>query len=109
VPGGGDALLVYQVPPERCGDICNGHPLGYVALALETSSLSLHLMPVSGDGTAAGRLAKRFRAAGKKLDMVKPYIRFRTADDLALDVIGEIVARLPPDHWLLIAQAARRR
>jgi hypothetical protein len=40
--------------------------------------------------------------------MGKACIRFKTADDLALDVIGEIVARIPPDRWVQIAQAARR-
>jgi len=102
-------MLVYQVPPERCGDTRKGQPLWYVALASEQSYLSLHLMPVYGDRAAARRLADGFRAAGKKLDMGKACIHFRTADDLALDVIGEIVARIPPDRWLQIAQAARRR
>jgi hypothetical protein len=97
------------VPLERYEDTYNGHPLWYVALASEKSYLSLHLMPVYGDGAAAERLVEGFRAAGKKLDMGKPCIHFQTADDLALDVIGEIVARIPPDRWVQIARAARRR
>jgi hypothetical protein len=102
-------MLVYQVPLERYEDTYNGHPLWYVALASEKSYLSLHLMPVYGDRASAERLAEGFRAAGKKLDMGKACIRFRTADDLALDVIGEIVARIPVDRWVQIAQATRRR
>jgi hypothetical protein len=102
-------MLVYQVPLERYADTYNGHPLWYVALASEKSYLSLHLMPVYGDRALAERLAEGFRAAGKKLDMGKACIHFQTADDLALDVIGEIVARIPPDRWVQIAQAARRR
>jgi hypothetical protein len=102
-------MLVYQVPLGRSGDTYNGHPLWYVALASEKSYLSLHLMPVYGDSGLAERLAEGFRAAGKKLDMGKACIHFQTADDLALDVIGEIVARVPPDRWVQIAQAARRR
>jgi hypothetical protein len=102
-------MLVYQVPLERYPDTYNGHPLWYVALASEKSYLSLHLMPVYGDSALAERLARGFRAAGKKLDRGKACIHFRTADDLALDVIGEIVARISPDRWVQIAQAARRR
>ena len=45
----------------------------------------------------------------KKLDMGKACIRFKTADDRALDAIGEIVRSLPVDRWVAIAQAARRR
>jgi hypothetical protein len=102
-------MLVYQVPLERYGDTYNGQPLWYVALASEKSYLSLHLMPVYGDRALAERLTEGFRAAGKKLDMGKACIHFQKADDLPLDVIGEIVATIPVDRWVQIAQAARRR
>jgi len=102
-------MLVYQVPLERYPDTYNGHPLWYVALASEKSYLSLHLMSVYADAAQASRLRDGFKAAGKKLDMGKACVRFRAADDLALDVIGEIVAALPVDRWVAIAQAARRR
>jgi hypothetical protein len=102
-------MLVYQVPLEHYADTYNGHPLMYVALASEKSYLSLHLMPIYGSTVLAERLAEGFRAAGKKLDMGKACIHFKKADDLALDVIGEIVATIPPDRWVQIAQAARRR
>ena len=95
--------------PAGYADTYNGHPLWYVALASEKSYLSLHLVPVYGDRALAQRLADGLRAAGKKLDMGKACIRFQTADDLPLDVIGQIVARIPPDRWVQIAQAARRR
>jgi hypothetical protein len=102
-------MLVYQVPLGEYSNTYNGHPLWYVALASEKSYLSLHLMPVYGDGALAARLADGFRAAGKKLDMGKACIRFQTASDLALDTVGEIVASIPMDRWIKVAQAARRR
>ena len=102
-------MLVYQVPLERYSDTHNGHPLWYVALASEKSYLSLHLMRVYGDAAQAQRLREGFRAAGKKLDMGKACVRFQTADDLALDVVAEIVASTPSDRWVEIAEAARRR
>ena len=102
-------ILVYQVPLDRYADTYNGHPLWYVALASQKSYLSLHLVSVYGDQALAERLAEGFRAAGKKLNMGKACIRFQRADDLALDVIGEIVATIPLDRWVQIAQAARRR
>jgi hypothetical protein len=102
-------MLVYQVPLARYADTYNGHPLWYVALASETSYLSLHLMPVYGDPEQARRLKDGFKAAGKKLDMGKACIHFKTADDLALDIIGQIVASTPLERWVQIAQAARRR
>lgn len=105
----GKNMLVYQVPFDRYSDTYNGHPLWYAALASEKSYLSLHLMPVYGDPASAAQLKDGFKAAGKRLDMGKACIRFKKADDLALDVIGTIVASLPVDRWVQIAQAARRR
>lgn len=102
-------MLVYQVPLTRYPDTYNGHPLWYVALASEKSYLSLHLMSVYADSSLADRLADGFRVAGKTLDMGKACVRFRTADDLPLDVIGQIVATVPVDRWVEMAQAARRR
>jgi hypothetical protein len=102
-------MLVYQVPLERYPDTYNGHALWYVALASEKSYLSLHLMPVYADQALAQQLAEGFRKAGKKLDMGKACIHFRTADDLALDVLGQIVESIPAARWIQIAQRARRR
>ena len=103
------AMLVYQVPLERYPDTYNGHPLWYVALASEKSYLSLHLMPVYGDRVLADYLADGFRTAGKTLRMGKACVHFETADELALPVIADIVARIPLERWVEVARAARRR
>jgi hypothetical protein len=102
-------MLVYQVPWERYSDTYNGHPLWYIALSNAKSYLSLHLMSVYGDPEQARRLEDGFRTAGKKCDMGKACVRFRSADDLPLDVIGELIASTPVDRWVEIAQTARRR
>lgn len=101
--------LVYQVPHAIYPDTYNGHPLWYVALVSQKSFLSLHLMSVYGDPALAKRLAAGFKAAGKKLDMGKSCVHFTRADDLALDVIGEMVAAVPLEKWVAIAKAARKR
>ena len=102
-------MLVYQVPLERYADTYNGHPLWYVALASEKSYLSLHLMPVYGNPALSQQLREGFEAAGKKLAMGKACIRFKTADELALDTIGQIVAAVPMNTWIDIARSARER
>ena len=100
-------MLVYQVPLERYSETYNKQPLWYVALASEESYLSLHLMNIYGDTAQARRLKDGFKAAGKKLDMGKACIHFQSADELELDVIGEIVASTPPERWIEIAKAAK--
>lgn len=102
-------MLIYQVPLERYPDTYNGHPLWYVALASQKSYVSLYLMAAYGDPASARLLKDGFKAAGKKLDMGKSCIHFKSADDLELDVIGKILASFPMERWIGIAKAARKR
>lgn len=103
-----NGMIVYQVPFEKYSDTYNGHPLWYAALAAPKSYLTLHLMAVHGSEVLRKKLESGFRAAGKKLDMGKACIRFQSADDLALDAIGESVAAVPMDRYVESAKAARR-
>jgi hypothetical protein len=102
-------IIVYEVPLERYADTYNGHPLWYAALAAQKNYLTLHLLAAYSSKAVQRQLAAGFRAAGKRLDMGKACIRFRTADDLALDVVGEVVAGTPLEKFVAIAQALRRR
>jgi hypothetical protein len=40
----------------------------------------------------AGKLEKAFRAAGKKWDMGKSCLHFRTMEDLEVDALAEVIA-----------------
>jgi hypothetical protein len=102
-------VLVYQVPLEIYPDTYNGHPLWYVALAAQKGYLSLYLMMAYADPKRAKQLKDGFKAAGKKLDMGKSCVRFKAADDLALDAVGAAIASTPLEEWVAIAKAARRR
>jgi uncharacterized protein YdhG (YjbR/CyaY superfamily) len=105
----GAGMIVYQVPLARYPDTYNGQPLWYAALAAQKNYLSLYLMCAYGSPPLAQKLREGFAAAGKKLDMGKSCIRFKTAGDLALDAIAQVVASVPLERYVEIAKAARRR
>ena len=48
-----------------------------------------------------------FKKSGKKLDMGKGCIRFKSLEDLALDVVGRTVARVSAEEHMANYQAAR--
>lgn len=102
-------MIVFQVPAARYSSTYNGRPLWLAALAAPKSYLTLHLLPIYGSPELLKRLEDGFRAARKPLRMGKGCINFERADDLALDTIGEIVAAMPVDRWVAIAERARRR
>jgi hypothetical protein len=105
----GLGMIGWWVPLRRYPDTYNGHPLLYAALGAQKNYLSLYLMCAYGSPALAARLRAGFKEAGKKLDMGKSCIRFQRADDLALDVIGEIVAAVPMDRYIAMAKAVRRK
>ena len=102
-------VIVYSVPLRVYPDTYNGQALWYVAMASQKNYLTLYLMNAYAHAPLAQRLRDGFKAAGKKLDMGKACIRFRSADDLALDTIGEIVASTPIEKYVAIARAVQRR
>ncbi len=102
-------MISYEVPLRRYPDTYNGQPLCYAGLASQKGYASLYLMAAYGSPATARFLREGFRTAGKKLDMGKSCIRFRRADDLALDVVGRVIASLPVDEFVARAKSARSR
>jgi Domain of unknown function (DU1801) len=100
--------IAYEIPLKRFADTYNGQPMMLAALASPRSYLTLHLMPVYGSKVLEKKLRDGFKAAGKKLDIGKACIHFQKADDLALDVIGEIIAAMTLDKWVAVMESARR-
>lgn len=100
-------ILAYVVPLSRYPKTYNKQPLWYVALGGKKSYNSLHLMPVYMHPPSELRLRDGFAAAGKKLDMGKACVHFKRAEDLALDVVGDLVASLPVEKWISLYEASR--
>ena len=48
-----------------------------------------------------------FKKAGKKLDMGKSCVHFKSADDLPLDLIASTVASIPMEKWIEIYRQSR--
>ena len=106
--GVGFGMICYSVPLSAYRDTYNKQPLMYAALASQKNYLSLYLMPIYPDGKLDKQLRDAFAALGKKPDVGKSCIRFKRADDLPLETIGDIVAAVPMDRWIEVAKSARR-
>lgn len=100
-------MITYALPLDRYPDTYNGQPLCYAGLASQKNHLSVYLMGAYADPVVEKSIKTGFEKAGKKLDMGKSCIRFREADDLALDVIGRAVAAIPPAAFIAQYEKAR--
>ncbi len=86
-------MITYQVPLERYPDTYNRQPLLYVALASQKNYMTVYLMGIYDDAGTADEFEAAYRATGKRYDVGKSCVRFRTLDDLPLELIGETIGR----------------
>jgi hypothetical protein len=101
-------MIGWVVPLDDYPQTYNGQPLGYAGLAAQKNYNSLYLTCVYASEERTDRLRAAWEAAGKKLDMGKSCIRFRRADDLALDHVKREVASTTPAQFIAIYEAARK-
>ena len=100
-------MIGYGIPLSRYPRTYNGQPLGYVALAAQKNYYALYLMGPYMNGEQGKELAEAFEHAGKKMDMGKSCLRFKSLDDLPLDAIGRVIASTPPEDLIAHYEAVR--
>jgi hypothetical protein len=93
-------MIGWSVPLERFPDTYNGQPLGYVALAAQKRYYSLYLNSVYAGSVEQEAFRRRWETTGRKLDMGKSCIRFKTLDDLDLGLVAEVVAATSVDEFI---------
>ena len=88
-------------------------PLPFAGLASQKNHMSVYLMCVYQDSEHGKWFLDAWKKTGKKLDMGKSCIRFTRVEDLALDVIGEAIRRVPAkayiEHYLKLRDSTADR
>jgi hypothetical protein len=105
----GWGAITYAIPLEAYPGTYNSQPLCIAALAAQKNHCSLYLMAPYGDPKLRKWLEARFNESGKKLDMGKSCVRFKTPEDLPLDAIAEVIAKVPPDAYIKRYEASRKK
>ena len=100
-------MISYVIPFSRFPITYNRQPLGYVSLAAQKNYISLYLMGVYGSEDLSAWFTREWKATGRKLDMGKSCIRFKRIEDVALELVGEAVARVSVDDFIKIYEDAR--
>src|SRR5579862_3386704 len=103
-------MIGYYVPHRvyPAGYHCDPRqPLGFAGLASQKNYMSLYLMCVYGSGDLMKWFQEAWKKTGKKLDMGKSCVRFKKLDDVPLDVVGEVIRRVPAKKYIEVCEAAR--
>jgi hypothetical protein len=101
-------MISYEVPLATYPDTYNGQPLMYAALASQKNHMAVYLSGIYGSETLRIRFEDAYRATGKRMDIGKSCVRFRTLDDLPLDVVGDAIGAVSLDQFLAGYEAAAR-
>jgi len=100
-------MLAYEIPLSRYPDTYNKQPLMYLALAAQKNNYALYLSSVSQNRKLMDRLDAAYKAKGKKPDMGKACLRFKSLEELPLDVIGDIVASTSVEERIQASETGR--
>ena len=100
-------MLAYEIPLARYPNTYNKQPLMYLALASQKNGYALYLTSVSSNKALMSKLSAAYKAAGRKLDMGKGCLRFKTLEELPLDVVAEMVASTSVDARIAEFEATR--
>lgn len=90
-------MIGYHVPHSvfPAGYHCDPkQPLPYANLASQKNHMALYLMCTYGNEEAGAWFREAWAKAGKKLDKGKACLRFKKVEDLALDVIAQLLKRV---------------
>ena len=103
-------MPTWSVPLRRLPTTYNGEPLMYAGVAAQKRHSSLYLMGLYAD-PESGRdeeFRRRWTATGRKLDLGKSCLRFRTPDDLDADLVREVLGALSVDEFVALYERSRR-
>lgn len=104
----GYGMITWQIPLARYPDTYNQQPLAPVALAAQKNHFALYLMCAYADSAADRGLRAAYATAGKRLDMGKSCLRFKSADDLLPDAIASLLAATTVERYIEQYEVSRR-
>ena len=92
-------MIVFQVPMKVSGPTYNGQPLEVVALASQKNHISFYLSSIYASEELTAEFHERWERSGKKLDMGKSCVRFKSLDKADLESLSWAVSLLTPEAF----------
>jgi len=104
-------MIGYYVPHRvhPAGYHCDPkQPLPFASLGSQKNHMALYLMCIYGESDLSQWFREAWAKTGKKLDMGKACVRFKKVEDLALELIGQAIKRMPAKKYIAYCEAATK-
>jgi hypothetical protein len=102
-------MITYQVPLSRYPDTYNREPLMYAALASQKNHMALYLIGIYANDTMRQQFEDDYRASGKRLDIGKSCVRFKSIDDLPLYLVAKAIVAFDVESFIKEFERARSK
>jgi Domain of unknown function (DU1801) len=100
----GYGMIGYVIPHSRYPDgyHCNPSlPLPFMNIASQKNFIAIYNMGIYANPAILKWFTEAHaKASTKKLDMGKSCVRYKNPDDIPLDLIGKLAAKITPDEWI---------
>ena len=95
-------MIAWCVPEAvmPAAQVYNKQPLAYIALGSQKTHMAVYMMGIYGDEKLRAWFEKAYKATGKKFDVGKSCVRFKSLDALPLDVLGDAVSRISVNKFV---------
>ncbi len=105
-------MITYVVPHSiyPAGYHCDPkQALPFVSLASQKNHMAVYLMCLYLEEGGEEWFRAEYAKTGKKLDMGKSCLRFKKLENLALDLVGQVIARAPVDKYVAHYESRLKR
>ncbi|WP_130733649.1 DUF1801 domain-containing protein [Flavobacterium sp. J27] len=103
-------MIGYVVPHEiyPSGYHCDPKlPLPFMSFASQKNSINFYHMGIYADKELYNWFVTEYgKFSKKKLDMGKSCMRFKKAEDIPFDLLGELVSKITPQDWIATYEKA---
>ena len=101
-------MVTWVIPLEDYPDTYNKRPLSYISLASQKNHMAVYLMGLYSEAPEEAWFRQQYADRGMKLDMGKSCLRFKSLDEVPLDVLGGVIAKIPAGEFIARYEASRR-
>jgi uncharacterized protein YdhG (YjbR/CyaY superfamily) len=82
-------------------------PLPFASIASQKNHMALYLFCLYTDEKSMKSFVKEWKASGHKLDMGKSCVRFKSIEDVPLEVVGKAISRICVEDFIASYEGSR--
>ncbi len=101
-------MISYEVPLAVFPKTYNKQPLMFAALAAQKHHYSIYLSSIYAIDEVRQKFETDYKATGKRFDVGKGCIRFRSLDDLPVEVVANAVASVSMEEFIQTYSSLRK-